>query len=721
MANVRRTQGRHGRQWNRWLAIVGYGGLGLGCVLLAAATFIILAAPVDHVRDQLVRDVKARTGRDLVVSGPTSLILFPRLAVSFANVALSAPPGMRGEPTLRVQTLEAELGLLSLLSQQAGIRRLVLSRPTIELRVDAQGRRSWDFAAAEPERVRLAQAPSGSDARPRPLPLTQNGRRGGAELVAALEKLTPTSVHITDGTVRYIDERAGVRHDVKSLDLELAVNDVAGPLEAKGSLGWRGEQLTFAGALSPVRAVLQAQKARLTVKLAGRPIEANYDGTLDVASGLALDGLVRLKAPSVQALSGWMGSPMAAGRDPGALSLSSSLTGANGQVSLLRLTATVGNTSLNGALAIETKGARPHVSGSLQLSELDLGRILTRPGPPTAAPPAGKRLADPIDDILRRADAPAKAPEVRGSAKRAGGASDWSDDLIDFSPLGLADADLALSLDRLVHRDVKTGPSRLSLELKDRIAKITLEEMQLYGGRGRGLLTLDGTAQTPVAGANLTLDGISAGPLLKDALGFDWLEGRGTIALALAGQGASERQMIETLNGKVDMSTVNGAISGFDVGKLLRTLEQGRIPDLGISAGEKTPFSELAGSHIITNGVARNQDLRLVSPNLRVTGSGTVNLGARSLDYTVNPKVLASSGERAVINLAGVELPVRIEGPWDKPTFTVKGQEKIIEAVKEIGKNIKSKDVEEALKGLFGGSEGQRVKPRDLIEKFLKK
>ena len=51
----------------------------------------------------------------------------------------------------------------------------------------------------------------------------------------------------------------------------------------------------------------------------------------------------------------------------------------------------------------------------------------------------------------------------------------------------------------------------------------------------------------------------------------------------------------------------------------------------------------------------------------------------------------------------------------------MKGQEQILEAVKEIGKNIKSKDVEDALKGLFGGGDGQRVKPRDLLEKFLKK
>jgi AsmA protein len=722
MVNTRRTQVRPRGQGYSWLALAGYAALGLACLMLALATFILVAAPLDGVRDRLAEDIKARTGRDFAVSGGTSLNLLPRLAVSFADVSLSAPPGMGGEPILRAKSLEAEVGFLSLLSQRPAIRRLVLSRPVIELRVDAQGRRNWDFAALEVRRVRLAQAapgPSGTRSQVR-----QGWPAGGAQLAPALEKLLPTSVRLIDGTVRYADERVGVRHELGSLGLDLVANDIAGPLEAKGTFAWRGETLAFEGALSTIRAMLEEQKARLTIKLSGRPIEASYDGALDVATGLALDGLVDVKAPSLHGLASWAGGQMDAGQqDAGALSLSSSLAAADGRVSLSRLTATLGATSLDGALTIETKGVRPHVSGNLQLSELDLARMLIRSGPPVASQPAARPQADPIDDILRRTDTPAKAPQQgRELPKRAGAGSGWSDERLDFSSLALADANLALSVARLVHRDVKTGPSRLSLKLEDRVADLALEEMQLYGGRGRGILRLDGSGGVPAASANLILDGVSAQPLLKDALGFDWLEGRSTISLALAGQGTSERQIVETLNGKVDMATVNGAINGIDVGKLLRSIERGRFGELAASAGDKTAFSEFAGTFAIANGVAHNQDLRLVSNSLRASGSGSVNLAARSLDYTVIPKFQASaSGERVAINLGNIEVPVRIEGPWDKPNVSVKGQEQIIEAVKEIGKNIKSKDVEEALKGLFGSGDGQRVKPRDLLEKFLKK
>jgi AsmA protein len=130
------------------------------------------------------------------------------------------------------------------------------------------------------------------------------------------------------------------------------------------------------------------------------------------------------------------------------------------------------------------------------------------------------------------------------------------------------------------------GPVRVSLELNDSVAKLTLQEILLYEGRGRGVVTLDGRGQTPATTANLMLEGISAQPLLKDALGLDWLEGQSTIAVAIAGQGVSERQIISTLNGKVDMATANGSIDAVDVSKILRGIEQGRFTGLRITAGE---------------------------------------------------------------------------------------------------------------------------------------
>jgi AsmA protein len=706
----------HGR---RWPAAVGYAGLGLLCLLLGAVAFLVVAAPVELLRDRLIGEVKARTGRELVVSGSTSLLLLPRPAISLADVTLSAPPGMEGGPTLFVQALEAELSLASLLTGQAGIRRLVLLRPKIELKVDTQGRRSWDFAAAPSSR---ASAASGDERSPllrvaapaTPVPPAQPT---GGNLASMLEKLAPLSLGLREGSLHYADERSGTTQDLTALEIDVVLDEGAGPLQANGSLMWRGETVTVAGDVASLRALLEERATRLSLKLAGRPIEARYDGKIEVGSGLALQGNLDLKSPSLQALGAWADNkPMAATRNEGALTLSSTITGESGRVALADLTGTLGASSLRGDLNIEARPARPYVTGRLKLSELDLGSILIRPG----------SNADPGSAFSDRPAQPAatqKGSQVRGFTKRAGGGPDWSDDVIDPTPLTLADADLTLAADRLVFKDVKTGPVRLALALADSVARLTMQEMQLYEGRGRGVATLDGRGQVPAISVNMLLDGISAQPLLRDALGFEWLEGRSTLTVALTGQGASERQIVSTLGGKIDLATTGGTIDAIDVGKILRSIGEGRFAGLRIAQGEKTPFSELAGSFTIANGIADNQDLRLVSPNLRVSGAGNFNLPARTLDYTVRPKVasLNASTDRAVINLSNVEVPVHIDGPWDKPNFSLVGQEQVLDAVKQIGKNIKSQEVQDAIKSLLGEDGQQKVKPRDVLEKLLKK
>src|SRR5262245_12938506 len=246
--DFRRVQANRGRRGLSWLAIAGYSGLALGCLLVAVVTFLIVAAPVDLVRDRLAQEVKARTGRDLVLAGPTSLVLFPRVGLAFSDVSLSAPPDMGGAPTAVVQNLEAEVGLGSLLSRQIGIKSLTLTRPVIELRVDGQGRRSWDFAWANPETVKLAQ-------RPQAAPAVSDARRAaGARLLAMLGQLAQVNARIVDGTVRFTDQRSGARHEAKSLDLDLVLGEAAGPLDAKGGLSWLGERVAFQANVSSVRA-----------------------------------------------------------------------------------------------------------------------------------------------------------------------------------------------------------------------------------------------------------------------------------------------------------------------------------------------------------------------------------------------------------------------------------------------------------------------------------
>ena len=277
-----------------------------------------------------------------------------------------------------------------------------------------------------------------------------------------LDQLSLENVRIIDGALRYVDERGGVRHEMRALNADLTLSGIAGPVQAKGSLVLNNETLAFDGTLSPLRAVLlEAETARVTGRLAGRPIEATYDGTVSVDRGVALDGRIGLKAPSAEAVAAWLSQQVMPVHDSGALSLTSTVTADAGRVSLSRLQATLGTTTLSGSLTLDTRKERPHVGGDLRFTDLDLGRHsgAAAPAPDTTPAPRGQapRVRDDDDRSQPRRLA-------RGPGKRDG---DWSDDPIDLALLALADADLSVSAERILFKDLTVGPGTLAVVLRN--------------------------------------------------------------------------------------------------------------------------------------------------------------------------------------------------------------------------------------------------------------
>ena len=69
---------------------------------------------------------------------------------------------------------------------------------------------------------------------------------------------------------------------------------------------------------------------------------------------------------------------------------------------------------------------------------------------------------------------------------------------------------------------------------------------------------------------------------------------------------------------------------------------------------------------------------------------------------------------------------MRVEGAWEKPTFTpdLKSVAAPSRPAKRSSRSARTKIAgsQDAIRGLLGGGDGQqKVKPRDLLEKLLKK
>jgi AsmA protein len=83
---------------------------------------------------------------------------------------------------------------------------------------------------------------------------------------------------------------------------------------------------------------------------------------------------------------------------------------------------------------------------------------------------------------------------------------------------------------------------------------------------------------------------------------------------------------------------------------------------------EKTELTSLSARFRLTNGQATTEEVRLAGPLMRMTGKGTADLVAQTLDFRVEPKlVLSLQGQGGTGDPAGLGVPVVIRGSWSNP------------------------------------------------------
>jgi AsmA protein len=433
-----------------WGRRIGLAVVGVVLLVLAGGATLLAFPPTSIVRDRLIQEVKARTGRDLTITGATKLSMLPNLAVSMAGVTISPPPGMAGGPTLTMASLDAEVQLWPLILRDIVIDRLVLRQPVIDLRIDAGGRKSWDFAGGSDPLVptplvRFAQlGPKDVKSLPKDVQDFVKGAgdtvaKGGARTAAnRLDNLTLSDVRIENGSLRYTDERTGVAETVTGLDVTLTAKNLGAPLDAIGRLTWSGDALDFNARATPFRAVLEDKPAQIVAVVKAPKADLAYDGIVLLGPEPEFDGKVTARLPSVAEAARWVGATGVPAL-PGALEFAGHARHANMLTTLSDATAKLGTLAVAGTVTVDTKTARPFVKGSLRFADLDFNAITAlidgaanapaivpraKVAPMIATPgtsPAAAPNPQSIEDLLR--DGAAPKPQVRGLRSVRAGAT----------------------------------------------------------------------------------------------------------------------------------------------------------------------------------------------------------------------------------------------------------------------------------------------------------
>lgn len=297
------------------------------------------------------------------------------------------------------------------------------------------------------------------------------------------------------------------------------------------------------------------------------------------------------------------------------------------------LTGTLGDGAFNGWASADLAG-KPQLKLDLDFQRLALGNAQRAPTPPGAA---------------------------------------WSDAKIDLTGLNYLDAQVRLSAADLRFGAAQLAPASIDAKLSGGALTAQFAQLGVYGGEASGQFGLDVTQRVPSLSLRADIKDVRARPLLTGLADFDRIDGVMRAELTLRANGDNARAIMTTLAGSAVVKLRDGEIRGLNVAQMIRALTTSTLSGWQDGGAEITDLTELSASFRIAQGKAETGDLALAGPLVRMSGAGTVDLGAKALALKVEPKlVLTTQGQSAAPGSAndepiGLGIPVVIDGPWASP------------------------------------------------------
>jgi len=623
---------------------------------IAALPFILSA---DIIREQVTAAVKSQTGRDLIIDGDASLSVLPNIALKVGKASLSNTAEMGGGTFAQMEEFRVGLELIPLLSGKMQVSGLSLTNPVILLKRTKSGAVNWAMGNANGQ-VQPAQQPDGSVSLP-------------------LRDISLGDISIENGSLSFVDEQAGSEVKLEKINVNLTLPNLESTLEANGSVTWNNTVIEGGFSLNSPSTFLAGASSQFSIDVQSDLITTKFSGQMAVLKeGISAEGDLNLNTTSVRKLAAWTGSPLPKGPGLQGLSVEGRLQATPALITLNDAVVVLDKMKSEGNLVVNLAGKRISLQATLAVDAINLNAY------------------------------------VAGGGKKSSSGGKWDTTPIDFSALGSFDADLRLSAGSIRYQDIKIGKSALTVSIKDRLLTANLTELQLYKGMTKGRITVNARNKTPTISIKTNVSSVQALPLLQDLNGFDWIDGLANINLDVVASGRSQSQFVQSLKGKAGFSFANGAVRGINVAKMIRNLKSLNLSGWSRGKAESTDFSKLGASFIINKGQAVTNDLAMIGPLVRLTGAGTVNLPAQALDFRLLPKLVGSlEGQGGDVDLAGLDIPVIVKGPWSSPSIRpdlkglLQNPEQAKKTLKKLGKALKKTKPKDLLKNLLGGNEQQ--------------
>ena len=602
-------------------------GIVVALVALAIIALVVFVDP-NRYRDDIIGAVKTHTGRDLQIEGKLKLSVFPWLGLETGALQLANAQGFGKEPFARVESAGVQVQVLPLLRKQIVVEAIRLEGLALNLARDKQGHTNWQDMVPDTTDKKAA-------------PPKQPGAAGAAALAV-------NKIEVRNANVVWDDQQSGAHYAVRGLDLtsanilgsapapiKLAFDLETGkpPLRNRVALDARANVDLAKQALNVPELMLNAGPLTLKGNVTGTQLQTapKFNGRLEVARFNARDLLKQLGIAYAPA-------------DPKALTsvgLSTRYNATTKSVALSELALTLDDTRMSGSASLASfTPLAPRFD--LAIDRLDIDRYL-----------------------------PSTPKETKGDAKAEKDAPAAQAVVIPLALLREFDTQGKLKVQALKAFGIQSQD--IAIQVSARNGKIALgpNTAKLYGGSYSGRTAIDASGKVPRFQFNEKLANVQLGPFLKDADIFTRYSGTGNVELNLTGQGLDGPSITRTLSGTAAIALRDGKVQGVNLQKLINDARaaydklRGKSVQTNPQPSDETAFQSLTANIKITNGVARNDDLKLVGPVVRAEGQGSADLVREKIDYRLRV-TLSEGAERK-----GTTVPVTISGPFASPKYGV--------------------------------------------------
>ena len=269
---------------------------------------------------------------------------------------------------------------------------------------------------------------------------------------------------------------------------------------------------------------------------------------------------------------------------------------------------------------------------------------------------------------------PATGP-AEGDASQAGAASEDVQIELPMQTLRDLDIDGTLKIAKIKVQNLRMSDLDIKLKAQNGLVSMKPIKLNTYGGKVETSVVLDAKSDIPKYGVTKSIQGVQIGDLLKDYTGEATITGTLNAEANLTTRGEWLSKLKQNSNGTMNLAFLDGALNGFNIRQSIDAAKakfSGKEPPPAETL--KTDFSSLTISGVIKNGVFSSDDLDLQAPLLRVGGKGSANLNTEEVDYQVNAKLVETvEGQQggSADDLAGLEIPVGIKGPFNAPKIDV--------------------------------------------------